>query len=350
MNLSTISKLWRIIKQIREEKFNSIADDPRPLEEKEKDYLLDRDVYLPMGDVGKRITSLPFEPLNQGRTSACGAFSAAHMRKISENVFTDPIKWYRTRSNYDGEGMFIHDVLKLAAHAAVIKPPTKASKLIQTEKEANAIPLPDITSDRKLKYEYSKIEAYDADGVFKAVSVGYPTLITFYCTKDEWIEEMTPWDGVTLWTAPVRHYVVAIPGSVHQKDGHTWVSVVDSSPAKGYSIRQVRKDFLEKRMYLGGGFYYPVKKKEGKVIALPLGRCRYGQKSRAVKELQVFLVNEGYMADVHTTSYYGNITASAVLRWQLDNIGTNPYDLIVLEGKHWGPLSISTAKIKYPNV
>jgi hypothetical protein len=243
--------------------------------------------------------------------------------------------------------MFLKDVLKQAAFATAELPPKNTIRY--TEEFVNALPAKDIFANKRGdQYEYVQIAPYDVDALWSAVSNGNNTLLTFFSTINEWDEEMYVRDFTTLMTAPVRHYVVAIANSTHVKDGQEWVSVIDSSPNKGFALRHIRKDFLKSRMYLGGGFYYPVTKKKGKVISLPLKRLEFGNRGYEVRILQQFLTQEGLLSSIHQTGYYGNLTAAAVLKWQLKNLlESERNNLTALEGKFWGPKSIEFIVNKY---
>ena len=325
---------------------DDVAVDTRPEFEKSKDYIYGQDIQLPGAAVSKRIKKLPIVPYDQQRTSACGAYSAAHARKLEDGMETYPPLWYRTRTNYPGLGMYIKDVLELIAYAVRTEYNGLAPDIL-TEEFVNLLPKKDVLAKDRNR-EYFTIKPFDVDGVFEAVSAGHPTLVTFFCTDNEWDFEMIPKDTVFASTARVRHYVVAIPNSVHSNGGHEWVSVVDSSPNKGHSLRHIRKDFLEKRMYLGGGFVKERKVVDAPTLEFPTWRCEYGQKNNAVLVLQKYLVSQGLLSPEHTTSYYGNITANAVLRWQMENrVGISMSDLEELRGWYWGPLSISAVKNKH---
>lgn len=321
--------------------------DVRTEEEKSRDYVYGIDIQLPRGGYGKRIKKLPFEAYDQQRTLACGAYGASHARRLETKEENFPLVWYRTRSNYPAGGMFIKEVLELIAYAKTFSFPKKLPAKL-TEEFANKMELTPVIGTKDKTREYFSIKPYDADAVFDAVNNGYPVLFAFYSTISEWAEELVPTDTVYIMTAPVRHYVVAIPNSLHQRDGHEWVSVIDSSRQGGLSLRHVRKDFLEKRMYLGGGFVRQAEFKKTKLPDLPTQRCQYGQRNDAVLALQKYLVSQTLMEERHTTGYYGNITANAVLRWQLDNLLDVSYsELVYLEGKHWGPLSINAVINKH---
>lgn len=326
---------------------DDIHDDVRTVEEKSRDYVYGQDLQLPGGSPSKRIKKLPFEAYDQQRTSSCGAHAAAHARRLETREVTFPLVWYRSRSNFPKTGMFLKDVLELLAHAKTYLAPANIPQRL-TEEYANAMELQDVMADKDRTREYFSIKPYDANAVWEAVSNGFPTVISFYSTIREWGEEMVPMDEVWPSTARVRHYVVALPNSVHSREGYEWVTVVDSSRQGGFSMRHIRKDFLEQRMYHGGGFVRATTLKVTKPKDLPTRNCAYGDKSEAVLALQKYLVTQGLMEERHTTSYYGNITAKAVLQWQLDSIvGINVAELIYLEGKHWGPLSVKAVVNKH---
>jgi hypothetical protein len=322
--------------------------DVRTEEEKSRDYIYGLDIQLPRGGYGKRIKKLPFEAYDQQRTLACGAYAASHARRLETKEENYPLAWYRTRSNFPAGGMFIKEVLELIAYAKTFPFPKKLPAKL-TEAFANAMALEPAIVTKDRSREYFSIKPYDADGVFDAVNNGFPVLLAFYSTTREWAEEMIPTDTVWINTAAVRHYVIAIPNSFHNKDGHEWVSVVDSARQGGLSLRHVRKDFLQKRMYLGAGFVRKAEIKKAKLPDLPTQGCQYGQRNSAVLALQKYLVSQSLMEERHTTGYYGNVTAAAVLRWQLDNIqDVNYAELVYLEGKHWGPLSVKAVINKHP--
>jgi hypothetical protein len=341
----TPANVLTLLKQLFGEKFRDVLNDPRSQLEKLNDYKVGTDVILTASASaeGKRITKLPFKAYNQGKSSACGAFAASHARRLFEGEQTFPYQWYRARTNYDYEGMYLKDVLKLMAQAMIFEPKKAYNTL--TEKEANALAYTKVYDEkRKDKYEYAQIDSYDADSIFSAVNEGYPVVFAFYSTVNEWKEIMEPTDVVTLFTAPVRHFVVALPNSTHLKNGKEWLSVIDSSPNKGFSLRHVSKDFIKQRSYLGAGFYYPSKTRKTKVTVVPQKAVKFGDNNAFVLDLQMFLYQTGYLSKVHTTSYYGPKTAQAVLTWQADNLLNVPMlELFELKGRYWGPKSIKRA-------
>ena len=346
-----LESIKSLLKQLLEPRYRDAVADPRSFTERVRDYKYREDVILPSSGAisKKRITKLPFDAYKQGSTSSCGAHAAAHVRRLLEDTETYALQWYRARTNYSGEGMFLKDVLTLAAKADTVAIPKKLPKL--TEAFANSLSYVELFDNtRDTQYEYAQIDPYDADAVAEVSSAGHGVVISFYATNKEWDEEVYEREYTTLFTAPVRHFVTVLPNSVHTKDGYTWVSAIDSAAPKGYTLTHIRLDFLKKRMYLGGGFYYPVTRRKSPVKYLPTNRCEYGQMNQAVLNLQEFLVTQGLMSKVHTTSYYGNITAAAVLKWQLQNVDSvSLTELNSLGGKYWGPASIKALRRIFQN-
>jgi hypothetical protein len=348
-----VSIIKNIIEQLFAEKHRTAIVDPRTPVEQAKDYLYGKDITLDTGStsLGQRLTAPPFEPYNQQATSACGAYSGSHIRKLNESVENFPLVWYRARSNYSGEGMYTKEAIEFAAKANTFPIPGYLPYL--TEGFANSMnSLSIIDLDRKTNVDYFQIAPYDADAVFTAVDNGYATIVGIYCTLNEWAEEMYARDFTTISLAPVHHFLAAIPNSHHMKDGYEWISVLESAQYGGWKMRHIRKDFLEKRMFLGGGFYH----KPENTPAIPAthervkpnGYCQYGQKNDAVLTLQNFLRDTGFLDAKYTTSYYGPRTSKAVLDWQLKNIvDIDKYTLNSYGGKYWGPVSVKRVNELY---
>ena len=261
------------------------------------------------------------------------------------------MNWYRSRTNFKGEGMYLQDVLKMSAQADNTIAPDGAPTDQFTETWANSVPLLDLFNNkRKDEWEYIQIAPYNANGVWDAVSNSHAVVIGFYSTLKEWDFEVIQKEVTTLFTAAVHHFVTCIPNSIHEKDGYEWVSVVDSSLYKGYRLRHVRKDFLEKRMFLGAGFYRKILQPAPIVPVAANLSCSYGEKNIAVVRLQKMLLDLGLLDPTSQTGYYGNLTASAVLKWQLANASlfiTNPIELTRLAGRYYGKQSVDAAKKLY---
>jgi peptidoglycan hydrolase-like protein with peptidoglycan-binding domain len=63
---------------------------------------------------------------------------------------------------------------------------------------------------------------------------------------------------------------------------------------------------------------------------------KLGETSENVKQLQQFLINNGYMDYPAPTGFYGTITRNAVFLFQQENIVMNWYERMVMKGSMVG--------------
>ncbi|MFA6158906.1 MAG: peptidoglycan-binding domain-containing protein [Candidatus Paceibacterota bacterium] len=344
-------KIKTLIEYITQPRFRSAIPDPRPSEERALDHVHGRDVAF-AGElkVNDKPVDLPFTPYNQYQTSSCGAHDAAHGRRLEDGSDVAPLPWYRMRSNYPDEGMFVHDVLRLKQKAKPVPYSAFPTERYSPEAKANAIPAQELWDESRDKsHAYVYIQPFDADAVFQAVSKGFPVTISFFATYSEWSKQVLSIEDPDLvfYLANVRHYVEAMPSSIYSEGGKLYLSALESARQGGHMRREITPEFLKKRMFLGGGYAY--RKEEPKpvpVATLPLAECQYGQSSAAVKILQAYLCSKGLMLPEHRTGYYGPITAGAVLKWQLANVKTvSQQSLRDLGGRYWGPASVKAIGI-----
>jgi hypothetical protein len=242
--------------------------------------------------------------------------------------------------------MYLQDVLRLEQKAKQVPYSQYPNERYYHEADANKIPnIVQWDEQRDKDYAYVQINPYDSRAVFEAVSAGHAPTISFFSTINEWnTSELTLKDSISLWYAPVRHYIKALPNSVYEKAGDLWLTALESSPQGGHVRREVPMTFLTNRMYIGAGYVY---KKDvlppAPATTIPSQRCSFGQRSHAVLLLQKYMYEKGRMAKQHQTGYYGPITASAVLKWQLEHLPNHP-NITSLQGRWWGPASIEKAK------
>jgi len=74
----------------------------------------------------------------------------------------------------------------------------------------------------------------------------------------------------------------------------------------------------------------------GSAKPLFLKDMAYGERSEEVRKLQEYLSSQGYFW-VEPTGFYGDITAKAVLEYQVNNINLSWWERYVLKGKRVGP-------------
>jgi hypothetical protein len=83
------------------------------------------------------------------------------------------------------------------------------------------------------------------------------------------------------------------------------------------------------------------------MLGNPTVPCKLNDKGQDVLNLQSFLIKGKFLEPQYLTGFYGNLTAKAVLWWQLYNHKkfTPPIpDLLALKGESWGPQSIAALK------
>ena len=73
---------------------------------------------------------------------------------------------------------------------------------------------------------------------------------------------------------------------------------------------------------------------------------KLGDVGDEVAKLQAFLLRNGYMKPVNTLGFYGEITAKAILDFQIKNVNLSYYERYVLRGRKVGPKTL-TALNKY---
>lgn len=332
--------LWKILPYLFGPKYHNAVPDPRSREKKAQDHKYGLDVAAGSIKIGEKVKDLPFVPFSQLQTFSCGAHAAAHGRKL-DGEETAPLVWYRNRSNYPDGGMYLQEVLRFEQKAKVVSYTNYPTEAYRTEAQANAMAnIFEFDEQRDKDYAYVQINPYDARPVFEAISIGYAPTISFFATYNEWsFEELTLRDSVSFWYAPVKHYIKALPNSVYEKDGDLWLTALESAPHGGHVRREVPFSFLTARMYLGAGYVYKKEITPSIPETIPNEKCNFGQKNGAVLKLQIYMVQLGRMAKQHQTGFYGLITASAVLKWQVENLKDYP-NIASLGGKWWGSTSI----------
>jgi hypothetical protein len=242
--------------------------------------------------------------------------------------------------------MFLQEVLRMEQKAKTVDYSAYPNESHTTEAEANRIPnIVEFDEKRDEEYGYVQIQPYNAYAVLEAISAGHAPTVSFFATLTEWsFAELVPREKLSLWVAPVRHYVKALPNSVYKKGGDYWFSALESSPYGGHNRREIPLRFLAERMYLGAGYVYKKDVPKPKpATTMPDERCEFGQRGNAVLKLQTYLFEKGRMARQHLTGFYGPITAAAVLKWQLEHLPTS-LNVAELRGRWWGPASIQKAR------
>jgi len=349
-----ITFLKKMLNNIFEEKDEAFSDgalpDERSEKQREKDYPAEELLAGAPTTLGTKITETDIPLINQERTSSCVpcAIATAVMYADSKNAKNiSRLALYRKRVNYAGDGSQGIDMFAKCIDGQIPYADMPFYKGI-TEATANALPY---IKGTKLLPEFNYFPRYSFKDTFRYVSNGNPVVIFIYATREEWSKEYVSIIDPNLnpATAFVRHAVCLIPHGHFTENGKIWYSVHDSASFGGRLIRYVDTDFLEKRIFFEAG----VSKVESSVvmplpIIKPTVACKKGDKNNTVLNLQNFLIAGGFLEPKYNTSYYGSLTAKAVLWWQLQNWegfkekGYSIPELLELNGEWFGRVSIIT--------
>ena len=335
---------------------DSALFDTRSPKEQKKDYLIDELAGVPnlVPFRHKKLSTLSATVYSQEFTSSCVPHAILTQLEYEKVMKPKPhgysqLMLYRKRINYSGPGSIVADIYKGLLDGAM---PHSSSpvKTGHTEKEANQLPFL-IGEPLNKTFTYYRINDYNK--VPDEVSHGKAVVLLIYATKNEWRKEyVTPTDSIpNPWAAEVRHAVCLVPDGDFKENGIEWLTVHDSAKFGGRHLRYISKDFLLKRSFYASIVYRDDKlpAPEPPVTNLPTEPCRIGDRGRAVKNLQGYLIQQGYLASIYQTGYFGNLTAKALLEWQLKynqhfNYLNPVRDLMALKGHYFGEQSIELVK------
>ena len=341
-------------------KYNGALIDERTLEERRQDYSVEE--VLTAASVRTfahtRRSELAATVFNQWYTSSCvphGFLTQLEYEGIitPENAIAQ-LRAYRKRSNYPHPGS---GAIDMYAKIKAGQSPLAEAPVIpgMSEAQANALPLVegDLLIDDFKYYQYidaNGVPVYDK--VPSDVALGKAVSIFIYATVEEWSQEFveikTP--DLNILNSYVRHCVCIVPEGDFTENGKKWLTVHDSSAFGGRHMRHISLDFLMKRCYYAAKVIRASEQLPAPVVpeVQPTKPCGYGERNDAVKAVQKHLADNGFLEERHVTGYYGNLTASAVLWWQLYNHldfdATIP-QLLKWGGRYWGSQSIKAYQL-----
>ena len=345
---------------MEEEKVVSMSalPDTRPQADKDKDYIVDEiaaDVAVVPFE-NSRIDVLTATVYNQWLVGSCvphGIITQLEYEGlIPPNLSISQLRAYRKRLNYAQPGCIGPDMYDKIKHGQSNDFPTPAHF---TENQATAMPY--VAGDRLIDdfnyFQYKKEDGtWDVEQIVKDIAIGKAIAPFIYATDAEWAREyvdiITP--NLALEGAEVRHCVCLIPSGDFTENGRQWVSVHDSAKFGGRHLRYVTYEFLKKRLYFGAKVYkgaeIPVPPTPPHVD-LPLVACEQGNKGENVLNLQEYLIEKGFLEKNYATSYFGAISAKALLWFQLfhhDKFSSKIPEILGWGGKYWGPQSIKVVE------
>lgn len=300
-----------------EQQFTGLIDDPRTTLEKLRDYKHEETVFsLAMGnpiiweeknkDKWKR-----YSTRNQdGSTSCVAQASAKALEVFLKNIYSaTPI--YNNRTNYPQKGMWLGDAGNILKKIGTKLESEVKSQLINDE-QMEALGK---TFDNTQKiFSYITINEKNFDGIVQQIANGNPVLLITHCRYDEYTDIPEYKGGPT----ELGHCICATDYTLYQ--GKKYI-VIDESWGHGISMfddkRLISEDFLKAR--IDGAMYFvitdntPKPEKPNHTFNVNMV---YGDKNEDVKWLQKVLVYEGFLKPIFTTGYFGDITFSAVRKWQ----------------------------------
>ena len=338
-----------------EQKYNGVSEDKRPEDLKAKDW--DSREIAMGSSTGSKITELTVKYYDQMQSSACTVHSFLSMLEYNKVLKVDVSRFplYRKRIGFPFEGSNIFDIL-LKTNAKLnsilggltlyedINHPRKI-----TEKWANSLDL--VQGKDLVDFEYYSVK--NLLDLERIVNSGIAVSFGIYGSISEWRKEYVTIEGVqNPWAAQVRHQITMIPKGAFIENGVLWFSVIDSSKFGNRNIRYVSIPFIISRPINVPVFAIPKDAPTPPtppVNTLPLVAVKLNDRGVDVGILQAFLAEQGFLDKKYVTSFYGNLTAKAVLWFQLFNHKDFEDDiptLLSLKGEYWGRQSIKAVNKK----
>jgi len=327
--------------------------DTRPASARDKDYdakeIAGVHHTTPFGH--KKITRLTATVYSQEFTSSCVPHAFYTQLEYEKLVKPAPkgmsqLLTYRKRANFPNPGTAAVDAYNRIREG---QSENNSAPVKKNHREAEANSLPYLKGSPLISdFEYFTINNYAS--VPSEVSRGKAITIFIYATEAEWSQEyvkiQTP--NLSINDAYVRHAVCLVPQGDFKENATLWLTVHDSAAFGGRFLRYMDMDFFMKRGYFAAKVYG---KNQGPtppppVTALPLVACEFKEQNRNVLNLQGYLIQKGLLESQYQTGYYGNLTAKALLEWQLLNYKQFNYvrpvrEILSMDGKFFGPQSIN---------
>lgn len=288
---------------------------------------------------------------NQASSYSCVANTIAKMVEIiDENNIEQysAMEVYRARVNYPGAGCIGDDVLKRTCEMGIARESKIPSQNL-TEAQMNAYPYPTQKyTDKPLNFLAVNPNFYT---VARAIKDNKCAMIWVRCRGDNY--KLVPTAGVD--SDAFRHSITAV--DYIKKDGVEYIIVEDSwgsfssYPRSLTGIESILKDgqraftkeFFDKHVFYARvlvGFSYETEVRIDTNYVFK-NTMEFMYRNNDVKELQDRLKKEGlFPSNLPSTGYYGNITAQAVLAYQIKNNVAPLNELNLLKGKRVGAKTI----------
>ena len=321
------------------EPFNlpGLIPDPRTEEQKSKDF--QHSEVAPTAVVlnwNRDMSGAPvYSTRSQNGSGTCVEQGSAKAWEVLTGVVQSAHPGYARRKNFPSEGMWLQDagdiMNKQGTTTEVLDPSQN-----MTEAQMNA-PVTVQTPYKGLLYFF--VDVMNIDAIATAIELYKQCLVTINVSYPEYASSVKP---VMVPGAKIDggHCICGVYYFTDE-NGEKCILIDESWGPNNITRRVLTESFLKGRGT--GAMYYlpPAPTPNDKPVYDFKTALAYGETNNDVIELQNCLKYEGlFPSNVPSTGYYGNLTAKAVLAFQLKYKLEDPATLNSLGGKHVGPLSL----------
>ena len=320
-------------KKSKEENLGGLLNDPRPLIEKEKDYLAE-EIFEFSPHVWKERNEKDWRKypiFNQDGSSSCVSMAVSKAmgieNVIEENKFVhfSARDIYTRRKNFPYKGMYFQNGMEIASKSGSTIEQLMPSQKLQETDMNRSYDRTNLTEQVALP---GKMGGYfrlpiDIDKIAKVIeSTKKGILLGVKFGPNEWNRKV-PKVLISYSQSKYGHAVVATNAILY--NGKRSLIIEDSwGPNKGINGRRIlTEDWFETNKVIFAGYFQKLdnkwrdKEKPSSVKCYFEKDLRRGQQTLQVEKLQeVLQLEELFPINVITSGWYGPITAKAVLAFQ----------------------------------
>lgn len=321
-----------------------LIEDPRTPAQKALDYQHQELAGAVMLSWERDISGAPkYSIRNQNGSGSCVAQSTAKALEIFTGTVQSAHPIYRRRANFSSEGMYLQDsgdIEKKQGTTTEVLDPSQN----MTEAQMNA----DVTVPTPLLgYMYAFPNYKNIDEIAQAIELYKHCKVTIGLTYSEYVTAKKPvYDGRV---AEAFHCLCA---TYYFKDeNQEKCLLIEESWGPNYVTQRIFTESYLKARATGAMYHIPPTPPTPKPPAFIFTKqLIYGQTNSDITHLQDILKYEGlFPSNTASTGFYGNVTASAVLAFQLKYAVDTPQNLQQLRGHIVGPKTIAELNKLYGN-
>jgi hypothetical protein len=327
-----------------------LLPDPRPPEEKEKDYLtseiltaqpltwLDFEQWKNQPEIQKMLNEIPV--YDQNGAGQCVAMSIALIATINnwkeegKSIKFSARGIYARRQNKPNPGMWFQNAAELFRTYGVVFESVLPSEKLTEDKASDLsdyLPSFDLVGKIYAPKNYFWVNSFDE--VVQVISRGIPVQIGVRFTGGEWdfVVPQIRIQATSLFDLKYGHSISVMPNSYFTYQGKRAVLIQDSWGQRGWNGRRIlTEDWFKFPRFVGGIWYEDMNNLSVFNQNLPKPKYKFtrqlavGMRGEDVAMLQVCLAtlqdSQGYLFPLwqgqEPTGYYGGLTRAAVKRFQ----------------------------------